>query len=529
MVRVKHLGTEPAARAAHEGTGRLRSRRPASARGLLAALGSGLMSIVVAGVMLRGSLSGESDRREEAAVSCQPLPSATVSPDTSRPRSPAGVAWVEVVDAHGRVKRHALCQTRCLMGVDCDPCRQSGESRWSDRRIIPWELFAQGEYVGPYRDLHVPEYRIRVDDDLEFVYRLTRVESNHAYELNVGDKVRVESMTDPTLDRELVIQPDGMITLRMLGQIRAARRTVTELRDDLEEQYQKYYKVPAITVTPLQVNTRLEDLRAAVDSRFGQTGGQAQQSRVTPEGTIQLPGIGSVIAQGLTLDELKQEIDERYAQLVDGIGVTPRLLRRAPRFVYVVGEVRQPGRYTLEAPTTSMQAITLAGGWNNGGNLRHIVVFRRTDDWRLIATKLDLRGAAGRTPLPGRRGLAARQRYRGGPQEPAPENQRLHRTALHARDLRRDPHARRVDQFPKAQLPVTFRRSECLRSCECVSFVVEGSCSDMPLRGNEIGFPKGKPTRRNVAQPPLGGTIRNRPNRAHKCGLACPNLPRVAS
>jgi polysaccharide export outer membrane protein len=187
----------------------------------------------------------------------------------------------------------------------------------------------------------------------------------------------------------------------MLGQVRAARRTVDELRSDLEERYKKYYKVPAITVTPLQVNTKLEDLRASVDSRYGNTGGQAQMARVTPEGTIQLPAIGSVPAQGLSLDELKQEIDERYAQVVEGIEVTPRLAERAPRFVYVVGEVRRPGRFVLEAPTTAMQAIALAGGWNNGGNLRQIVVFRRTDEWGLIATKLDLRGALlGERPCP---------------------------------------------------------------------------------------------------------------------------------
>jgi len=40
-----------------------------------------------------------------------------------------------------------------------------------------------------------------------------------------------------------------------------------------------------------------------------------------------------------------------------------------------------------------MQSVALAGGWKHGGNLREIVVFRRTDDWRLMATKLDLRGA----------------------------------------------------------------------------------------------------------------------------------------
>ena len=319
----------------------------------------------------------------------------------SLPATDSGPTWVQVIDAQGNPTAVELCQAKCMVGVDCGTCQPGGEARWDARRPIPWETFSQGEYIGPYRDVHVPEYRLRVDDSLEFIYRLTRIESSGPYELNVGDQIRVESLIDPNLDRDLVIQPDGSITLRMLGQVRAARRTVDELRADLEERYKKYYKVPAITVTPLQVNTKLEDLRASVDSRYGNTGGQTQLAQVTPEGTVQLPAIGSVPAQGLSLDELKQEIDERYAQVVDGIEVTPRLVERAPRFAYVVGEVRNPGRFVLEAPTTAMQAIALAGGWNNGGNLRQIVVFRRTDEWGLIATKLDLRGALlGERPCP---------------------------------------------------------------------------------------------------------------------------------
>ena len=123
---------------------------------------------------------------------------------------------------------------------------------------------------------------------------------------------------------------------------------------------------------------------------------------MTPEGTIQLPGIGSVPAHGLTLEELKREVEERYRDLVGpGVEVTPALVQRAPRFVYVLGEVANPGRFTLEAPTTVMQSIALAGGWNVGGNLREVVVFRRTDEWRLMATKLDLNGALlGKRPCP---------------------------------------------------------------------------------------------------------------------------------
>lgn len=286
-----------------------------------------------------------------------------------------------------------------IQGVDCvnGCCSEAG---WGAARPLDFQPFAQGEYVGHSRLPHVNEYRLRVDDVIEFVFRLTREETTRPYLLNVGDEVRVESFTDNSLNRDLLIQPDGTITLRLIGQMRATKRTVVQLRDELEAAYTKYYKIPAITVTPLKVNTKLEDLRATVDARAG-AGGQNRQARVTPEGTIALPAIGSVPVQGMTLSELKRELDERFAAEVEGIEVTPVLLTRAPRYAYVLGEVRTPGRYTLEGPTTVMQMIALAGGWNVGANTRQIVVFRRGDDWRLLATMLDLRGALyGKMPCP---------------------------------------------------------------------------------------------------------------------------------
>jgi polysaccharide export outer membrane protein len=263
-----------------------------------------------------------------------------------------------------------------------------GPLHWSPYTANP--PFAQGEYVERDRVVHTPSYRLRPDDLLELVYRVTRNETTRPYLIGVGDKLRVESIADPTLNRDLLtVLPDGTITVRLLGQIQAARRTVEDLRADLEQGYTKYYRLPGITVTPLEVNTKLEDLRATVISRFGGAG-QVREARVTPEGTIQMPVVGSVFVQGMTIDEAKREIDERYAREIDGIEVMPVLVARAPRFVYVVGEVRAPGRYSLEAPTTAMQAISMAGGWNVGANLYNVVVFRRDDNWQLMATRLCL-------------------------------------------------------------------------------------------------------------------------------------------
>jgi polysaccharide export outer membrane protein len=302
-----------------------------------------------------------------------------------------------------------------IWGVDSTAGAGCGEVGWTARGCIEWQAYAQGEYVGHSRLPHVAEYRIRVDDQIAFVFRLTREETSTPYELQVGDKIRVESLTGDSspagggdrdtasgdrIQRELEIQPDGTITLPLLGQVRAARMTVDGLRQHLEELYQKYYKVPAITVTPIAVNTRLQDLIASVDARQG-VGGIILKLTVTPAGKIYMPGIGTVCAQGLTLEELRDEIDARYDATIPGVDVTPVLEQRAPRYIYVLGEVGKPGQFTLTGPTTLMGAIAMAGGWTPGANLRQVVVFRRGEDWRLMATMLDIKGALyGKRPAP---------------------------------------------------------------------------------------------------------------------------------
>lgn len=321
-----------------------------------------------------------------------------VLPSPAQPEKPSPLqppaSGLQLCQALSPAAPHAISGVDCVSGGNC------GELGWESMRMIQWQSYAQGEYVGHAREAHVPEYRLRVDDLLSLVYRVTRDEISQPYELNVGDELTIDSVTDQALNRSVIILPDGTITLKLLGQVRAAKKSVSQLQKEIEQLYTKYYPIPAVTVTPIKVNTQLEDLRATVDSRFG-FGGQTRSAKVTPEGTIALPAIGSVWAQGLTLGELKREIDARYATEIQGIEVTPILEQRAPRYVFVVGEVKNGGRFTLEGPTTSLQAIALAGGWNVGANLRQIVVFRRADDWRLIATMLDLRGALyGHRPCP---------------------------------------------------------------------------------------------------------------------------------
>ncbi|WP_203328962.1 polysaccharide biosynthesis/export family protein [Candidatus Laterigemmans baculatus] len=292
----------------------------------------------------------------------------------------------------------------CLQGVDC-AWSAGAEGRWEDMRPMDFQQFGPGEYAGPPRLSHLAEYRLRPGDQLQLIYLLTRRQINGSYRLMVGDEVLIESVADEELTRGtfengLRIQPDGTITVRLLGQVHAAGLTITQLRELLEERYTRFYPEPAVDVTPIRTNTLAEDIRNAVGGASGLTQ-QAITVTVTPDGTIRLPVIGSVRVQGLSLDEVKREINLAYNERVVGIEVEPILTEQAPHYVYVIGEVGVPSRIELDGPTTVTAGIASAGGWLPGANLRQVVIFRRAEDWRIVSTMLDLRGALlGKRPTP---------------------------------------------------------------------------------------------------------------------------------
>jgi polysaccharide export outer membrane protein len=272
-------------------------------------------------------------------------------------------------------------------------------------RPMPFDSYGPGGYAGPARLAHLSEYRLRPNDELQVIYLITRRQNEGFYKLAPGDELLIESMSDEdlergTLENGLTIQPDGTITVRLLGQVHAAGLTIAQLREVLDEQYGKFYEEPAIDVTPVKTNTLAEDIRNAVGGQSG-FNQQALNVRVTPDGKIRLPGIGELTVQGFSLNQLKKEINLRYDEIVVGINTEPILRQQAPHFVHVLGQVATPNRIQLEGPTTVLGAISAAGGHLPAGNMRQVVIFRRAEDWRLISTMLDLQGAVyGKRPTP---------------------------------------------------------------------------------------------------------------------------------
>jgi polysaccharide export outer membrane protein len=83
---------------------------------------------------------------------------------------------------------------------------------------------------------------------------------------------------------------------------------------------------------------------------------------VSPGGTVSLPLIGDVVAQGRTADDLRDEIQHRLA---DGYLNNPTVTVMISGFrnFYILGEVNKPGEYPYESGLTVMQAVAEAAGY----------------------------------------------------------------------------------------------------------------------------------------------------------------------
>lgn len=291
-----------------------------------------------------------------------------------------------------------LCQP-CTVAVDCADNTAEHRQDWRDLHRYNFQPLAHGEYLGPIRLPATTDYRVRVGDQMRFVYILSRQVLADSFPLQVGDELQINSLTDESIrlgdvvqGRGVSIQSDGMLYLRLIGPVRAAGLTIPQLRRNLEEAYKGKILNPAIDIIPIKTNTLLEEIRSAVVARVGLTG-QSFIDRVHPDGTLRLPKLGPICVQGMTLDEIKREVNLRYREIVAGLEVEPILDVEAQHFVFVYGQVGQPGRFELLGPTSVTQALAMAQGARPGANTREIVIFRRAEDWRLLATRIDVRGA----------------------------------------------------------------------------------------------------------------------------------------
>lgn len=122
---------------------------------------------------------------------------------------------------------------------------------------------------------------------------------------------------------------------------------------------------------------------------------------VDDAGKVQMPLIGEVTAAGLTPSELSADIAKRLREryIVDP-QVVVSLVKVAPQFVTIEGQVTRPGVYEITRDYTLLSVVARAESPNKTARLDEIIVFRTADGKRLAA-RFDLNDIrSGRAPDP---------------------------------------------------------------------------------------------------------------------------------
>lgn len=101
---------------------------------------------------------------------------------------------------------------------------------------------------------------------------------------------------------------------------------------------------------------------------------------VGPDGRIRPPLVGSIMVAALTLDEAEEALETSLAsQLLDArIDLTPTGFDS--QRVFVGGEVATPGAYDLPPGIGALEAVMLAGGFENTAARGHVVIVRRAPE-----------------------------------------------------------------------------------------------------------------------------------------------------
>ncbi len=208
--------------------------------------------------------------------------------------------------------------------------------------------------------------------------------------LGPEDKLRITVYEHEDLSQEVTLASDGGFAFPLIGKVQASGMTLEQLEQHLKKELGKDYIVdPQLSVTMLESRNRHVFVLGAVGSPgvyplkhnasmlelLTQAGGVADDASwyawyvpasATSDSNGQARGT-QIDLEKLLSGEMRQPIRVQNGDTI-----------HVPRgdFVYVTGEVQNPGRYPLQRNTTVDRVIILAGGFTRFASKRKVRVRR---------------------------------------------------------------------------------------------------------------------------------------------------------
>jgi protein involved in polysaccharide export with SLBB domain len=105
---------------------------------------------------------------------------------------------------------------------------------------------------------------------------------------------------------------------------------------------------------------------------------------------VSFPLVGDIEVNNMGLSEFR----DLFAKKLDKYIVDPQVIIQVTlsmsNKIYVLGEVRKPGIYSLEEPRTISEAISFAGGFTYNAKKKGVVLMRKGEDGVIKPVALDI-------------------------------------------------------------------------------------------------------------------------------------------
>lgn len=219
-----------------------------------------------------------------------------------------------------------------------------------------------------------------------------------SFGFSVGDEFDLKVPDAPQLDQTLRVRPDGKVSLPLIGTVHVQGRTPEDVQQELQERLVALAGAPGNREYLLQPNDELE-IKFPYHTQLNEA------VRIRPDGKLQLQMIGTVVAEGLSPEELRDQLKQKYARFLKvpelsvvvrtvttqnlrvagGQGraglaqLKPAVIARSvpPPQVFIGGEVGRPGVLAYRPGLSLLQALIEAGGQLPSGDATQLVVLRR--------------------------------------------------------------------------------------------------------------------------------------------------------
>ena len=209
-----------------------------------------------------------------------------------------------------------------------------------------------------------------------------------AYRIGPEDKIQIAINGDPEMTRQFVVRSDGKITAPLMGEVSVGGMSVSAASAHITELLARDYLVdPKVDLQVVEYNSQW----VMVTGEVGKPGRVALRAEATLKDALSDAG-GISMAAGdeivisrdapngagriqIPIDRAAFERAESNPRLQSGdiVNVATR------PYVYVLGEVRSPGKVPLERGMTLLKAVSSAGGLTEWAKEKNVQIISEGD------------------------------------------------------------------------------------------------------------------------------------------------------